>query len=80
MKEVYIKNMNVIENEGINIFKRVEMATKYRKIIPLEDRDDELYRPPPPEVYEAVKKERKARKQFWEELNKEKKGVVKKLK
>ena len=80
MKEVYIKNTNAIENEGINIFKRVEMATKCRKIIPLEDRDDELYRPPPPEAYESVKKERKARKQFREELNKEKKGVVKKLK
>lgn len=52
------------------------MASKYLKIILLEDRDDELCLPFPPEMCEAVRTERKARKQFREELNKEKMGVV----
>jgi len=43
MKKTMTENMMVLENNEINIFKRVEMATKYKKIIPLEDQDDILY-------------------------------------
>lgn len=55
------------------------MASKYRKILPLEDRHDELYGPPTPEVYEAGRKERNTRTQLGEDLSGKKKGVVKKL-
>jgi len=79
MKKAITENMMVLESNGINIFKRVEMATKYKKIIPLEDQDDILYELPPPEVIAAVKLEKSKRKAFRERINADKKNVINKL-
>lgn len=75
-----VGQLDIIESNGINIFKRVEMAYKYKKIIPVQFSDDELYATPPPEVFEAVKKEKVMRKSARETINAEKQKVVKKMK
>ena len=79
MKKAITENMMVLESNGINIFKRVEMATKSKKIIPFEDQDDTFYELPPPEVKAAVKLEKSKRKVFREGINADKKNVIKKL-
>ena len=79
MKKAITENMMVLESKRINIFKMVEMATKYKKIIPLEDQDDILYELPPPEVIAAVKLEKSNRKVFREGITADKKNVINKL-
>jgi hypothetical protein len=71
-----------LETPGINIFKQVELATKYKGIVPLDlDKwEDELYIRPADNIIAAVKQERDKRKTFRAELNKEKKMVAKKPK
>ena len=75
-----VGKLNVIENLGINIFKQVELAYKYKKIVPIEVQCDELFADPPKEVFEAVKKERASRKEARETINQDKQRVQKKLK
>ena len=73
MKKAMSENMMVLESNGINIFKRVEMAIKYKKIISLEDQDDILYGLPSPEVIAAVKFEKNKMRVFREGINTDKK-------
>ncbi len=42
MKAAIKQNLKSIEPPGINIFKQVELATKYKKLIPQEDWGNEL--------------------------------------
>lgn len=79
IKKAMTENLMMLENNGINIFKRVELETKYKKIIPLEDQADILYELPPPEVIAAVKAEKSKRKVFREEIHADKKKVTNKL-
>ena len=79
IKKAMTENLMMLENNGINIFKRVEMTTKYKKIIPLEDQDDILYELSSPEVISAVKLEKSKRKVFREGINADKKNVINKL-
>jgi len=62
---------------GTNIYKRVEMNTKYHPIIPVEIHDGSLYKKPPQGVLDAVKAKKSKRKAFKSDLNREKKKVVK---
>ena len=78
--EEAVGKLEVIQNDGINIFKQVELATKYKKIVPIEFRNDELYKDPSPEVIAAVKKEKAMRKSAREEINAEKMKVQRKRK
>ena len=77
MKAALWDKLNVIEAPGINIFKQVEMYSKYRKVLPLEVWEDQLYAKPAKNIMEAVKKEKMQRKSFREELNKDKKIAAK---
>ena len=56
--------LTVIEAPGINIFKQVEMYSKYRKLLPLEVQEDELYVKPATNIMDAVKEEKIKRKSF----------------
>eukprot|EP00956_Cyclotella_meneghiniana_P014584 scaffold21901_cov59-Cyclotella_meneghiniana.AAC.1 len=80
MKDALSNELKQIECNGINIFKQVEMATKYKKIIPVEDRVDILYETPCAEVMNAVKKEKEMRKSSRQQIDAEKRKVSKKLK
>lgn len=63
---------------GINIYKKVELYTKYLLggIVPLEFRDDQLYQQPTDEEIRAVNEERKERKIFRDEINEKKSNRV----
>ena len=74
-----VGRLDILESNGINIFKQVEMAYKYKRIIPVQSRDDALYATPPPEVFEAVKKEKVMRRSARETINAEKQKVAKKM-
>jgi hypothetical protein len=78
MKAAMEQNLNKIEPPGINIFKQVELATKYKKVIPQEDWGDELYQAPSVEVMAMVKEEKSRRKDFRSELNEDKKKIQRK--
>ena len=80
MKDALSNELKQIECNGINIFKQVEMTTKYKKIIPVEDRVDILYETPCAEVMNAVKKEKEMRKSSRQQIDAEKRKVSKKLK
>ena len=69
-----------IPSPGMNIFKKVELYTKYRKVIPEQHWHEDLYSKPNAKIIQAVKKERNARKVFKKELNLEKKQVQNSLK
>lgn len=43
-----VGKLDTIESNGINIFKKVELAYKFKPIIPFDCRDDDLYATPPP--------------------------------
>ena len=49
--------LHTIDSPGVKIFKQVEMATKYKGIVPLEVWEDELYIEPDQEAVELVKTE-----------------------
>ena len=70
--------MESIESPGINIYKRVELSSNYKPVIPPLFQDDSLYETPPDELVDAVKLERAKRSAFKSELNEEKKKVAKK--
>jgi hypothetical protein len=80
MKAAMEGELKQLEAPGINIYKQVELATKYKKIVPLDMWEDELYIRPDDDIISAVKMEKEKRKTFRAELNKEKKVVVKKVK
>ena len=69
-----------IEAPGINVYKKVELYTKYfmSDIVPLECKDDPLYQKPTPEEMIAVKSEKKERKVFRDDINEKK--AAKKIK
>ena len=71
--------LQTIESPGINIFKQVEMARKYKEIIPLNDWEDELYIKPDPEALQLVKTEKQKRKVFRDEIHDDKKKLQRKL-
>ena len=64
----------------MNIFKKVELYTKYRKVIPEQHWHEDLYSKPNAKIIQAVRKERNARNEFKKELNIEKKKVQNSLK
>jgi hypothetical protein len=78
MKEAIETKLTVLEEPGINVFKQVELATKFRKVVPLEVWEDELYVPPSTEIMNFVKGEKARRKEFRSDLNTDKKKVQKK--
>jgi hypothetical protein len=51
-----------LEAPGINIYKKVEMCDKYKRLIPTDCKDDVLYSDVSIEEREAVKKEKEMRK------------------
>ena len=69
--------LQTIDSPGVNIFKHVEMATKYKDIVPLEVWEDKLYIKPDPEAVELVKTEKNRRKLFRGEINMDKKKLQK---
>jgi hypothetical protein len=69
--------LNMLEPPGINIFKQVEMFSKYRKLLPLDVWQDELYIKPAGNIMDAVKQEKLKRKSFRVELNEHKKKAAK---
>ena len=79
MRKAFAEKIQTIESPGINIFKQVEMATKYKDVIPLDNWEDKLYIKPDPEAIELVKKEKQRRKAFKVEINADKKKLQKKL-
>ena len=78
--EAYHTLLKPLDAQGINIFKQVELATKLKEVIAVEDFGDELYILPSNEVIAAVKDEKARRKLFRETINKEKKKVQQKQK
>ena len=56
IKNVKDTHLKTIESLGINIFKQVELYTKYRPVFPSEDQDNDLDKRPRPEVFVAVAK------------------------
>jgi hypothetical protein len=77
MRDSLSDKLKVIECEGINIFKRVELSTKWKKIIPPEHRSNNLYELPPEHILQAVKNERSERKKFNYAIKEDKKKVQK---
>ena len=71
------KYLRTIDAHGINMFKRVELNTKYRSIILIEDQDNELYKKLSREIFDAMKEEKAKREVFWKALNVEKAKVNK---
>ena len=69
--------LNVIEAPGINIYKQVEMYTKYLHVVPREYWEDELYAKPSDEAIAATKEESRRRKALRTELNEAKRKVAK---
>ena len=71
LKEELLVNLKA---PGINVFKKVELYTKYLcgGIVPLEFKDDPLYQQPTEEEIKAVKEERKERKNFRDDINEKK--------
>jgi len=53
-----------ITNDGLPLYKAVEMFTKYRPNIPVQFQSDELYAEPSAEVWAKVKKEKIDRSEF----------------
>ncbi len=56
--------LSVVQPPPINIYKRVELHTKYKPIVPIEFQDDVLFEELPPSVIDAVKAEKKRRGKF----------------
>ena len=79
MREALKDKLQTIESPGINIFKQVEMATKFKEIIPLNDWEDELYIKPDPEALQLVKTGKQRRKVFRDEISNDKKKLQRKL-
>ena len=77
MKAALLDKLVNLEAPGINIYKQVEMYKGYKKLVPLEVWEDELYVKPDTNILTAVKDEKVKRKTFRAELNKEKKKAVK---
>ena len=75
MKEAIETKLAVLEETGINVFKQVELATKFRKVVPIEDWKDELYVSPSTEIMDFVKNEKARRKEFRLDLNTDKKDT-----
>jgi len=71
LKDTLLKNL---EAPGINVFKKVELYTKYLcgGIVPLENRNDPLYNKPTAEEMNTVKQEKISRKKFRLDLNEQK--------
>ena len=71
LKDSLLKNLQA---PGINVFKKVELYTKYLRggIVPLENRNDPLYKEPTVEEMNTVKQEKTARKKFRLDLNEQK--------
>ena len=80
MTEAYHTLLKPLDAQGINIFKQVELATKLKEVIAVEDFGDELYILPSNEMIAAVKDEKARRKLFRETINKEEKKVQQKQK
>jgi len=64
--------LTVVKPPGLNPYKVVEMWSNFRPLVPLDKKDDVLYREPTVEEWAVVKKEKR--------MNKEKKVEVKKMK
>ena len=66
-----------LEAPGINVFKKVELYSKYLcgGIVPLEFKDDPLYQEPTAAEIQAVKEEKKERKIFRDDINEKKSKV-----
>jgi hypothetical protein len=79
MRKAFAERMQTVESPGINIFKQVEMATKYKDVIPLDNWEDELYIKPDPEAIELVKNKKQRRKAFRVEINADKKKLQKEI-
>jgi hypothetical protein len=77
MRAALSDKLNVLEAPGINIWKQVEMYSKYRKHLPLDVWEDQLYVKPADNILEAVKEEKLMRNAFRIELNKDKKMAAK---
>ena len=75
MKEAIETKLTVTEEPGINVFKQVELETKFRNVVSIEDWEDELYVPPSTEIMDFVKGEKARRKEFRSDLNTDKKKV-----
>ena len=55
MQNAMAEKLKQIECNGINVFKRIELATKYQRIVPEEFKTNELYEMPPEKAISAVK-------------------------
>ena len=69
MKDLEGKLLKMLTPPGINIYKQVELYLKYKPLIPQEFWTDPLYKKPLKHIVDAVKKEKKDRKVFREDLN-----------
>ena len=67
-----------IVSNGINIFKRVELATKCARIIPQLHANDVFYQILPKAILDAVKREKILRKDVKLEINAGKKKAQRK--
>jgi hypothetical protein len=67
-----------IVSDGINIFKRVELATKWARIIPQQHANDVFYQMPPIAILDAVKREKILRKDAKLKINAGKKKAQRK--
>ena len=72
--ELLATQIHGLQAPGINVFKKVELYTKYLRgaIVPLENRNDPLYKEPTVEEMNRVKQEKTARKKFRLDLNEQK--------
>ena len=80
IKAARAEKLQVIPSPGINIFKQVELYTKYKRVVPEQFWNEDLYSEPDEKIIKAVKKERKMRKEFKTELNEDKKKLQLNLK
>ncbi len=62
----------MISNNGLNLYKAVEMFTKYHPNIPVQFQVDELYAEQSAEVWAKVKKEKIDRSEFCAQLKADK--------
>jgi hypothetical protein len=77
MRGALSDKVKVLQSAGINIYKQVEMYKNYRKYLPLDVWEDELYVKPADNILQAVKEEKLKRNAFRIELNKDKKMAAK---
>ena len=69
MKDLEGGLLKILTPPGINIYKQVELYKNYRPLLPQKYWSKSLYKKPLKHIIDAVKKEKKDKKEFREDLN-----------